>query len=213
VYNAIKAGDIPQNGNQVMIETARHTSTVFRWFLFFIFIAVSPFSSLYAEEQSFTYFDTNDIGKPDDKVPLIQPFKIVPLDPDYGGQWVVAGDVDADGAVEIISSENYNKNDVHYTATAVAQDLNGSVLWRWGNPDIGRKKWHHDVACQIHDWDGDGKKEVVLCTKGALIVLEGATGREVRRIPIHEEATDCPGERPLSPDLGVQSPGRDALDR
>jgi len=174
-----------------MTEMARHTSTTPRWLLFFIFIAVSSFSPLYAEEQSFIYFDTKDTGEPSDEAPLIQPFKTVLLDPDYGGQWVVAGDVDGDGAVEIVSSENHNKDDVHYTSTAVAQDLNGSVLWRWGNPDIGRKKWHHDVACQIHDWNGDGRNEVVLCTKGALVELDGATGRELRRIPIHEEATDC----------------------
>ena len=163
----------------------------FRWFLFLIIIAIGPFLSVYAEEQSFVYFDTNDTGEPDDRVPLIHPFRIVPLDPDYGGQWIVAGDVDGDGDAEIVSSENVNKDDVHYTSTAVAQDLNGSVLWRWGNPDVGRKNWHHDVACQIHDWNGDGKKEVVLCTKGALVELEGATGREIRRIPIHKEATDC----------------------
>lgn len=174
-----------------MIETVRRTSIVFQWLSLFIFVAVNPFIPLYGEEPSFIYFDTNDTGELDDKVSLIQPFKIVPLDPDYGGQWVVAGDVDRDGAVEIVSSENYNKDDVHYTTTAVAQDLNGSVLWRWGNPDIGRKKWHHDVACQIHDWNGDGSNEVVLCTKGGLVVLEGATGRQLRRIPIHEEATDC----------------------
>jgi hypothetical protein len=133
----------------------------------------------------------NDTGELDDKVPLIQPFRIVPLDPDYGGHWVVAGDVDGDGKVEIVSSENVNKGDVHYTCTAVAQNLDGSVLWTWGNPDIGRKNWHHDVACQIHDWNGDGKNEVVLCTQGAIVELEGATGREFRRIPIAKDATDC----------------------
>ncbi len=84
-----------------------------------------------------------------------------------------------------------NKNDVHYTSTAVAQKLDGSVLWRWGNPAIGRKIWHHDVACQIHDWDGDGRNEVVLCTKGFLVELDGATGRERRRIAIADDATDC----------------------
>jgi hypothetical protein len=104
---------------------------------------------------------------------------------------VVIGDVDSDGEVEIVSSENVNKNDVHYTSTAVAQNLDGSVLWRWGNPALGRKKWHHDVACQIHDWDGDGKKEVVLCTKGYIVELDGATGRQRRKIAIADDATDC----------------------
>ena len=171
-----------------MIKTIK-SSIVFRWFLFFV--AIHSLTVLYAEEQGFRYFDTNDTGKVDGNVPLIQPSKIVPLDPDYGGQWVVAGDVDSDGDVEIVSSENFNKDDVHFTTTAVAQDLNGSVLWRWGNPDVGRKNWHHDVACQIHDWNGDGKNEVVLCTQGALVELEGATGRELRRVSIPKDATDC----------------------
>ena len=174
-----------------MIKRTKLTSTASWWFFFLIFVPAGFLVPINAEEPDFIYFDTSDIGEPNDEVPLIQPYQIVPLDPDYGGQWIVAGDVDGDGAVEIISAENYNKKDVHYTSTAVAQDLDGSVLWRWGHPDIGRKKWHHDVACQIHDWDGDGKNEVVLCTKGALVDLDGATGREIRRIPIHEEATDC----------------------
>lgn len=143
------------------------------------------------EESPFLYFDTEDVGEPNDKVPTIQPWKIVLLDPDYGGQWVVAGDVDGDGEVELVSAENFNEGDVHYTSTAVAQELDGSVLWRWGDPSIGRKNWHHDVACQIHDWDGDGDNEVVLCTKGHLVELDGATGRQRRRIRIAEDATDC----------------------
>jgi len=175
--------------NTCIFKRVKHISIAFRWYLFLI--VIGSLTPLWAGEQDFKYFNTIDTGEVNDEVPLIQPYAIVPLDPDYGGQWVVAGDVDADDAVEIVSSENYNKNDVHYTTTAVVQNLDGSVLWRWGNPDVGRKNWHHDVACQIHDWNGDGKNEVVLCTRGALVELEGATGRELRRIPIHEEATDC----------------------
>ena len=67
--------------DQIMVETVKRTSTVFQWLSLFIFVAVNPFTPLYGEEQSFIYFDTNDIGELDDKVPLIQPFKIVPLDP------------------------------------------------------------------------------------------------------------------------------------
>ncbi|MHC4072427.1 MAG: hypothetical protein ACYTGS_10405 [Planctomycetota bacterium] len=144
-----------------------------------------------AKGNDFTYFNTEDIGKPDGNVPLIQPWKIIGLNAEYGGQWVVAGDVDADGEVEIVSAENFNDGDVHYTSTAVAQNLDGSVLWRWGESDVGRKSWHHDVACQIHDWNGDGRKEVVLCTKGFLVEIDGATGRELRRIHIAADATDC----------------------
>ena len=43
----------------------------------------------------------------------------------------------------------------------------------------------------MFDRNGDGRNEVVLCTKGFLVELDGATGQELRRIPIPEEATDC----------------------
>jgi len=103
----------------------------------------------------------------------------------------VAGDLDGDRVAEIVSARNLDSNDVHYTSAAVAQRLDGSVLWRWGDPTIGRRKLHHDVACQVYDWDGDGRAEVVLCTEGFLVELDGATGRERRRFPLPKDATDC----------------------
>lgn len=135
-------------------------------------------------------FDTDDTGTKAKGVP-VQPWKIVNLDPDYGGQWVIAGDIDGDNKVEIVSAENYNKGDVHYTSAVVAHKLDGTVLWKWGDPAIGRKGWHHDVACQIHDFSGDDKNEVVLATKGFIVELDGSTGKEIRRIPIAPDATDC----------------------
>lgn len=154
-------------------------------------LALAPRKSLFLVGRESMAFDTRDTSEPRDDVPTIQPWRIVKLDPEYGGQWLVAGDVDGDGQVEIVSAENVNQNDVHYTSTAVAQKLDGSVLWRWGDPKAGRKIWHHDVACQIHDWNADGRNEVVLCTKGALVVLDGTTGKERQRIAIAEDATDC----------------------
>ncbi|MHC4520785.1 MAG: glycosyl hydrolase, partial [Planctomycetota bacterium] len=136
-------------------------------------------------------FDTRDTNKPTDDVPVIEPWRVVDLEPNYGGQWVVAGDVDGDSQVEIVSAENVNEGDVHYTSTAVAQNLDGSVLWRWGDPKPGRKVWHHDVACQIHDWNADGRNDVVLATQGAVVALDGESGQELARIPIAEQATDC----------------------
>jgi hypothetical protein len=166
--------------------TARPKWRTYLWALLF-----APCTFCHARGNDFLYFNTEDISELNKNVPIIQPWKIVFLDPEYGGQWVVASDLNGDGIVDIVTAENFNKDDVHYTSTAVAQSLDGSVVWRWGNPDVGRKNWHHDVACQIHDWNGDGKNEVVLCTKGLLVELAGATGRELRRIPIPEEATDC----------------------
>ncbi len=157
----------------------------------FLLVVFGLCTALCAQQRSPVYYDVKDVGEVKDTTSLIQPWKVVPLDTEYAGQWVVASDMDGDGQVEIVSAKNVNRGDVHYTSTAVAQKLDGTVLWKWGNPAIGRKIWHHDVACQIHDWDGDGRNEVVLCTKGYLVELDGATGREQRRIRIADDATDC----------------------
>ncbi|MCC7260953.1 MAG: hypothetical protein IT369_00390 [Candidatus Latescibacteria bacterium] len=137
------------------------------------------------------YFDTEDRGAAAAQAPLIQPWKTVPLDPAYSGAWVVTGDLDGDGEAEIVSARNVDRNDVHYTSAVVAQRLDGSVLWRWGDPGVGRRGLHHDVACQIYDWDGDGNLEVVLLAEGHLVELDGASGRERRRFPLPPQATDC----------------------
>jgi len=154
-------------------------------------IALALCPALHADRPRPLYFDLDDTGPPPDGVPAVHPWSTVTLDPEYAGQWLVAADLDADAIPEIVSSENVNNNDVHYTSTAVAQNLDGNVLWRWGDPAAGRKKWHHDVASQIHDWDGDGKKEIALCTKGAIVEIDGRTGTERRRIKIAQDATDC----------------------
>lgn len=142
-----------------------------------------------AEEKSLR-FNTKDSGNVSGGVP-IPPWKVVEIEPDYGGLWVVAGDIDGDGAVEIVSAENHNEGDTHYTSAVAAQKLDGTVLWTWGDPDAGRKKWHHDVACQIHDWDGDGAAEVVLLADRELIALHGASGELKKRFSIPEAASDC----------------------
>ncbi|HJP33348.1 MAG TPA: hypothetical protein QGF95_22600 [Candidatus Latescibacteria bacterium] len=137
------------------------------------------------------HFDTEDNTRSPQTAPALNPWKSILLDAECGGQWVIAGDVDGDGEAEIVSAQNVNDADIHYTSAIAAQRLDGSLLWRWGTPNLGRRTWHHDVACQIHDWDGDGCQEVVLCTQGALVELDGATGRERRRFAIPPDATDC----------------------
>ncbi len=144
-----------------------------------------------AQAEEHKFFDVDQTGEPGGRAPIVRPWRRVALDPEYGGAWVVAGDLDGDGTVEIVSARNVDQRDVHYTSAVVAQRLDGSVLWRWGNPGIGRKKLHHDVACQVYDWDGDGRNEVVLCTQGFLVELDGATGRQRRRLPLPPGATDC----------------------
>jgi hypothetical protein len=136
-------------------------------------------------------FDLDDAGGKAEPLAVAAPWRVVELESEYGGRWVVAGDIDGDGQVEIVSAENFNAGDVHYTSAVAAQKLDGTVLWTWGDPAIGRKEWHHDVACQIYDLDQDGRNEVILATKGFIVCLDGRTGKEIRRIAIEDEATDC----------------------
>lgn len=161
------------------------------WIAFLLLAATSVWGEAAPQSSDFALFDVSDNGLADPAVPEIAPWKTITLDPDYGGQWLVAGDVDGDGAVEIVSAENFNDVDTHYTSAVAVQRLDGSTLWRWGKPEIGRKNWHHDVACQIVDWDGDGKNEVVVSDETAIVELDGETGAEKRRIPIEKGASDC----------------------
>jgi hypothetical protein len=119
-----------------------------------------------------------------DSISKIQPWKRIAFDPFFGGAWVVAGDVDGDGEVEIVTARNVDANDVHYTCTVAAYKLNGEQLWFWGGPGAGRAELHHDVACQLHDWNGDGRLEVVVAESRQLVVIDGATGGELRRLDL-----------------------------
>jgi len=161
------------------------------WFCFWLVTLVGGLLPQSAATANSLLFDVNEAGDPGNRAPIVQPWRRVALDPECAGAWIVAGDVDGDGRPEIVSARNVDKNDVHYTSAVVAQRLGGSVLWRWGDPKVGRKKLHHDVACQIYDWDGDGRNEVVLCADGWLVELDGATGHERRRLVLPKDATDC----------------------
>jgi hypothetical protein len=142
-------------------------------------------------------FHVDTVAQPPGEAPMLKPWRTVALDPTYGGSWAVMGDVNGDGEVDVVSCRNVNgqsadgTSDAHYTSAAVAQKLDGSVLWRWGDPGVGGRGLSYDVALQIHDWDVAGRNEVVLCTKDWLVVLDGATGKEMRRLPLPSEATDC----------------------
>ena len=136
-------------------------------------------------------FDVHVNALPDDGVPVIQPWKTIKLDPEYRGGWVVVGDLTGDGTAEIVSAKNgVPGKDIHYTSSVVTHRLDGSVLWKWGEPNA-RNAIHHDVACQIYDLNGDGRNEVVLAADRRVVVLEGATGRGLRQFEIPPNASDC----------------------
>lgn len=128
-------------------------------------------------------------------LPTIKPWKIITQDKDYNGAWTVSGDLTGDGRPELVCNRTLSAGGEHFTASAIAYTIDNKVLWRWGDPEGQRTTVGSDVACQVYDWDNDGKNEVILSTyqddKTWLIELDGATGKEKRRFEIPEGAADC----------------------
>ena len=136
-------------------------------------------------------FDIRADSMPDDDYPLIDPWRRFPVDPEYAGAWVVAGDLDGDGEAELVSAKNNPEGETNEVTSVIATKLDGTVLWRWGDPRAGVARLGYDVACQVHDWDGDGALEVVVITRDTIVEIDGATGREKRVITVPKDAADC----------------------
>lgn len=124
-------------------------------------------------------------------LPVIRPWRRITLDPEWRGAWIVAGDVDGDGRCELVNARVNERNDTHPIVSVCVYRLDGSILWRWGNPRSGANALHSDFACQIFDWDRDGRAEVIIATEHHLIALDGASGKELIRHPIPRNAHDC----------------------
>jgi hypothetical protein len=136
-------------------------------------------------------FEADALGAPPTDAPAVVPWRTLTLDAEYGGYWMVAGDVDGDREIEIVSAQNFNAQDDHFTSSLAVQKLDGNVLWRWGDPQLGRRELHHDVACQIHDLDNDGTNEVIVAADRQVVILAGRSGKPLSAFPIEQRASDC----------------------
>lgn len=100
--------------------------------------------------------------------------------PDFGtGRHIRFGDLNGDGRLEIVLAQYtdmLNGSDFPALSCLTAIDLDGAVLWQWGEPSRDRGIIPADLAFQIHDFDGDGRPEVVCCRNFEICVLDGATG-------------------------------------
>jgi hypothetical protein len=67
-----------------------------------------------------------------------------------------------------------------------AMNLDGEVLWQWGEPHPAHGIVPADLPFQIHDFDGDGKQEVVCCRSFEMCVLDGLTGEVKYAAPTPE---------------------------
>lgn len=100
------------------------------------------------------------------------------------------GDLDGDGRTDILicQMKHHGPGDsFSEVGCLTALNLDGKILWQNGRPDSWATKLTNDVAFQIHDFDGDGKNEVVYCRDFEIVVADGKTGvtktRRPRRAP------------------------------
>jgi rhamnogalacturonan endolyase len=101
--------------------------------------------------------------------------------PKYGaGRNVRFGDLDGDGRVDMLIAQNIPKvrgDAFDHISCLTAINLDGKVLWQIGRPDPRNTLLTNDTPFQIHDFDGDGKNEVVMIKDFQIQILEGATGK------------------------------------
>ncbi len=105
--------------------------------------------------------------------------------PKWGaGRNVRFGDLDGDGRLDMLIAQNIPKvrgDAFDHISCMTAVNLDGKVLWRIGRPDPRNTLLTNDTPFQIHDFDGDGKNEVVMVKDFQIQVLEGATGKTIKR--------------------------------
>ena len=131
---------------------------------------------------------------------------------DFGSETVRIGDLNADGAPDLLFVQCvYPTREITcLTATSIL----GDVLWQVGAPSPENGRLYSDLPVQIYDWDGDGQCEVLYvkqavyaeplpggswAREGAkryegeatMIVLDAATGREKGRFALPAPADDC----------------------
>ncbi|MBK5290564.1 MAG: hypothetical protein JJE04_02585 [Acidobacteriia bacterium] len=101
--------------------------------------------------------------------------------PRFGaGRNVRFGDLDGDGAMDMLIAQNIPRvrgDAFDHISCLTAVTLDGKVLWQMGKPDPRNGLLTNDTPFQIHDLDGDGRNEVILVRDFQLQVLDGKTGK------------------------------------
>ena len=96
------------------------------------------------------------------------------------------GDLDGDSHVDFAVGQvvHHGPKDTNSEINCItAYTFDGKKLWQVGSPDTWRNHLTNDVAFQIHDWDGDGKNEVIYAANFEILILDGSTGEVKKRGP------------------------------
>lgn len=89
------------------------------------------------------------------------------------------GDLTQDGNKEILFVRS--KKQGMGISCITAMNLEGEIIWQYGDTLSAWNKFGDELPVQIHDLDGDGKREVVFVSDHRIHVLEGQSGKLILR--------------------------------
>ena len=118
----------------------------------------------------------------------VRPWRSLDFSDVRHGRFAGLADLDGDGMAEILSASASQPLGI---AGLLAMRLDGTRLWQWGEIGVGCPPG--DPAVQTADLDGDGREEIYVAAPGAMVVIEAASGRELRRWPLPADLpwSDC----------------------
>jgi len=95
------------------------------------------------------------------------------------------GDLNGDGLLEIVLAQRIELGNGNFPEIncLTAIDLEGNVLWQYGEPCPTFSPTTADLCFQVYDLDGDGCAEVIFCKDFRIYVIDGRTGKIIHSAP------------------------------
>ncbi len=92
------------------------------------------------------------------------------------------GDLNGDGNKEILFVRPGSSGSE--IGGVVAMNLDGEILWKYGNSGSVDPGAGDELPVQVHDLDGDGAREVIFVSEGWIHILDGRNGELARRVKV-----------------------------
>ena len=131
------------------------------------------------------------VGEKPELVEYIEPWKVINLNQDYTSTWFVSADIDNDGEAEMLGCRcALDGYEGHPVVNACAFELDGTIIWTWGEGGAGADDPGGDPGFQIYDIDNDGVFEVLLTAENDFVILDARNGKEKKRYPLPKYESD-----------------------